>query len=446
MTDGIMVDRENTSFTEVYGAGWTTDCIQVRGDTGKATRCSGGGVNLCEITLDPDTHVCLNKETLDSSVTLNTSTELSVPSSLLSSGLCIEYCRGSSELHKYAIVGEDKCTCATEISFDPDQSPKNTYDSVKQLTNKCTWSDSKSMIGNDVNNVVAFYNTDVSLLSATAKVAPTHCRAYEHELFYTQYMDRFALQSEIKQPILRVNCEYKNSGLCAYPLLHKLSSSHFSNEGGTSFHRRESLAKKMFINNNNHVAELATFTDRTNIFSYQDKSSWPWQWRERVWCDTTLDECLVKNTTESNGDFVTTDDVKIVIDLPNPSLLTGIWWSTATSPSYQYGFLRTIQNLEFNMAGKDYKLDSVKDVIKDRSNGRNNLEVTLFPQPILTQQLTLSGFQYNASDDSEWHHGHRIRFNLELFGCENYEIDACKLTFPKCASQFVSISYFSNMS
>ena len=424
MTDGIMVDRENTSFTEIYGAGWTADCFQIKGDTGKAVRCAGGGVNLCEITLDPDTHVCLNKETLDSSVTLNTTTELLVPTSLISSGLCIEYCRASSELHKYAVIGEDKCTCATDITFDPNQSPKNTPDSVKHLTNKCTWSDSKSMIGNDENNVVAFYNTDVSLLSATAKVAPTHCKPYEYELFYTQYMDRFALQSDIKQPLLRVNCEYKNSGICAYPLLHKVSSSHFTNEGGTSFHRKESLAKKMFTNNNNHVAELATFTARTNIFNERVGR----QWIERIWCDTSLDECLVKNVTESNGDFVTTDDLKIVIDLPNPSLLTGIWWSTATTPSYQYGYLRTIQTLEFDMAGKNYKLDSVKEVIKERSSGRNHLEVTLFPQPILTQQLTLSGFQYSAAVDSEWHHGHRIRFNLELFGCEHYEIDACKFT------------------
>ena len=69
----------------------------------------------------------------------------------------------------------------------------------------------------------------------TAKLAPSHCRVFEHELFYSQYMERFALQSEIKRPVLRVGCDYKGSGICSYPLLHNLPSSQFSSEGGTGF-------------------------------------------------------------------------------------------------------------------------------------------------------------------------------------------------------------------
>ena len=39
--------------------------------------CGGSGAVLCEITLDKDTHVCLNNDFL-STVTLNSSTELTV--------------------------------------------------------------------------------------------------------------------------------------------------------------------------------------------------------------------------------------------------------------------------------------------------------------------------------------------------------------------------------
>ena len=418
MTDGIMVDRENTSFTGVYGAGYTTHCVQIRGDTGVATRCTGNGVNLCEITLEPDTHVCLNKDTLDSSVTLNATTELTLPTSIISSSICIEYCRGSAEQHKYAIIGTDKCTCATDITFDANQSPKNKPDADKQLSNKCSWSSSKTMLGNDDNNVVAFYNTDYSIMPATAKLAPSHCRVFEHELFYSQYMERFALQSEIKRPVLRVGCDYKGSGICSYPLLHNLPSSQFASEGGTGFWN-PGFAKKMYTHQSGHVPYLETYTSRS--LSKRIGNTW------YDYCDDG--ECLVQNQTLSNGDFLALDDLKIVIDLPNPSLITGLWWSTAYPTSNFYGRLSAIHNLEFNMAGRDYKSQMIENVVKGGDNGRRNLEVTLLPYPILTDTLKLSGLQYYAGND--WDDGHRIRFNIELFGCENYEIDACKFELLK---------------
>ena len=79
--------------------------------------CGGSGAVLCEITLDKDTHVCLNNDFL-STVTLNSSTELTVSTNTISSPLCIEYCRGSAQQHKYVLIDEDKCTCATDITFD----------------------------------------------------------------------------------------------------------------------------------------------------------------------------------------------------------------------------------------------------------------------------------------------------------------------------------------
>ena len=77
MTDGIFVDKIDTTFSSLYGGGEKRDCFQL-GSNGNIEGCGGNGAVLCEITLYKDTHICLNNDFL-SSVTLNSSTELSVP-------------------------------------------------------------------------------------------------------------------------------------------------------------------------------------------------------------------------------------------------------------------------------------------------------------------------------------------------------------------------------
>ena len=105
----------------------------------------------------------------------------------ISSPLCIEYCRGSAQQHKYVLIDEDKCTCATDITFDIERNPANLADSPKWLSNKCSWSSTKTMIGNTANNVAALYNIEYSRQSETAKHASSTCRVFEHEMFYTSY-------------------------------------------------------------------------------------------------------------------------------------------------------------------------------------------------------------------------------------------------------------------
>ena len=105
----------------------------------------------------------------------------------ISSPLCIEYCRGSAQQHKYVLIDEDKCTCATDITFDIERNPANLADSPKWSSNKCSWSSTKTMIGNTANNVAALYNIEYSRQSETAKHASSTCRVFEHEMFYTSY-------------------------------------------------------------------------------------------------------------------------------------------------------------------------------------------------------------------------------------------------------------------
>ena len=185
MTDGTYNDKSGFLFKSLYGAGEPRTCFQL-GLNGNIEGCGGSGAVLCEITLDKDTHVCLNNDFL-STVTLNSSTELTVSTNTISSPLCIEYCRGSAQQHKYVLIDEDKCTCATDITFDIERNPANLADSPKWLSNKCSWSSTKTMIGNTANKVAALYNIEYSRQSETAKHASSTCRVFEHEMFYTSY-------------------------------------------------------------------------------------------------------------------------------------------------------------------------------------------------------------------------------------------------------------------
>ena len=76
MTDGTYNDKSGFLFKSLYGAGEPRTCFQL-GLNGNIEGCGGSGAVLCEITLDKDTHVCLNNDFL-STVTLNSSTELPI--------------------------------------------------------------------------------------------------------------------------------------------------------------------------------------------------------------------------------------------------------------------------------------------------------------------------------------------------------------------------------
>ncbi len=145
-----------------------------------------------------------------------------------SSSICIEYCRGSAEHHKYALVEQSKCSCATELSatFDQRWEPlPDDADAVKKPLDQCGLSGSHTMIGSDANNVVAMYNIEYSRQYHGSKLAPTTCISHEHNLFYSRYgINILTFQSEIGRPILRADCNYEHPHLCLHPLIHNIAS------------------------------------------------------------------------------------------------------------------------------------------------------------------------------------------------------------------------------
>ena len=80
MTDGIFMDKDNTTFDAVYGSGNIAPCFML--ENGNVKRCNNEANVLCEKSLDDNTFVCLNEEHI-SSVTLESSTELEIPTKVL---------------------------------------------------------------------------------------------------------------------------------------------------------------------------------------------------------------------------------------------------------------------------------------------------------------------------------------------------------------------------
>ncbi len=126
------------------------------------------------------------------------------------------------------VVGSTNCTCATDSNIDIRLAASMKADAVKKPTTQCGLSQTKTMIGDDANNVVALYNIEYDRQYHGTKLAPTTCKTHEHELFYTRYgIERLSLQSETGQPTLKVKCQYSHPNICQYPLLHELPASRF---------------------------------------------------------------------------------------------------------------------------------------------------------------------------------------------------------------------------
>jgi hypothetical protein len=63
-----------------------------------------------------------------------------------------------------------------------------------------------------------------------------------------------------------------------------------------------------------------------------------------------------------------------------------------------------------------------------------DLAFTFFPQPIITDLITLGDISYSATPQQyqtlpRSTDGHNVRFEIELVGCENYQLEAGKHCF-----------------
>ena len=101
---------------------------------------------------------------------------------------------GISNDFEYVVINEYQCTCATDICSDFQEIILSNEEDISP--SKCSLSSSKTMIGNVTNNAAALYNIQFERQYHSSKLAPSTCRVYEHELFYSLYgIDKFPLQS-----------------------------------------------------------------------------------------------------------------------------------------------------------------------------------------------------------------------------------------------------------
>ena len=175
--------------------------------------------------------------------------------------MCIVYCQGISSDFKYVVINEYQCTCATDVSSDIQEIILSSEEAISP--SKCSMSSSKTMIGNVANNAAALYNIQYERQYHSSKLAPSTCRVYEHELFYSLYgIDKFPLQSNVGKPIVRVNCNYEQSNICLKPLLHaELDASSFTSIPNDDLYgNKDKTASKAKLRDANNLAYLQTCT------------------------------------------------------------------------------------------------------------------------------------------------------------------------------------------
>ena len=103
-------------------------------------------------------------------------------------------------------------------------------------------------------------------------------------------------------------------------------------------------------------------------------------------------------------------------------LLTGIWWSSPYRDSYN-AYITTISRLYYVVRGVGHTSAAIADFVKPYTRTEEVGEnMVRFPHPIFTDQIKLYGF-YVQSTWNTWNYGHNIWFNMEVFGCENYDIE-----------------------
>ena len=173
--------------------------------------------------------------------------------------MCIVYCQGISSDFKYVVINEYQCTCATDVSSDIQEIILSSEEAISP--SKCSMSSSKTMIGNVANNAAALYNIQYERQYHSSKLAPSTCRVYEHELFYSLYgVNKFPLQANVGKPILRVNCNYEQSNICLKPLLHaELDASSFTSIPNDNLYgNKDKTASKAKLKDANNLAYLQT--------------------------------------------------------------------------------------------------------------------------------------------------------------------------------------------
>ena len=201
------------------------------------------------------------------------------------------------------------------------------------------------------------------------------------------------LQMEPGKPVLSsVDCTY-SSPFCEKPLLTKKENPPTISEVGNMdiLHREYSAENKQ------------QFSQQFAYFDVNYYRSW----------------------AANENSWALSSHIGFSIKFNEPVLITGVWWSASISSSY-YGYLFMIKNVEFEMNGNTYEGNYLNDYERTYDAGRNDIgkEIVRLSQPAYTDEISFTNLYYKKSPNPYYGSNDKIAFTFEVYGCDEFEMDA----------------------
>ena len=201
------------------------------------------------------------------------------------------------------------------------------------------------------------------------------------------------LQIEPEQPVLSsVDCTY-SSPFCEKPLLTKKENAPvFSEVGNQNILHQAGRAKNK-----------QQFHQKYAYFDTDSKSYWAaFENSRALW-----------------------PQIGFSIKFDKPVLITGVWWSASFSNN-DYGYLFKIRNVEFEMNGKKYEGDFLnEDHERKYDAGKDDIgkKIVRLNQPAYTDEISFTKLYYKK-ENNHYKNNDRIAFTFEVYGCDEFEMDA----------------------
>ena len=399
MTNGTFQGSADTAFTNGYSINVFQDCISLTKDGG-ISKCSEANI-FCEKNLIDDAFACMTASNLDSALTVNQSTSLTIWNQTPQK--CIEYCRGLgaadyTKANLYAIVYASKCVCGTG-TLDTSKEEKLTL---------CSRNDEKSFQGASDDSTVAIFNAGYGIRDYGEHVAPDTCWVYSHQLMYgvEDGITRLNLHFEPGRTILlNVDCSY-SSPFCEKPLLRKKTNVPVFSGSILKYPERAPYKQSYSY----YFAYIDTYksgyyhsTYGTNICGHSSKCY-------TYYCNN-CQELQVHN------------DKGFTIKFNQPQLITGVWWS-ASYQTNRYGWITRIGRVTFKMNGNSYSGNYLGNYVRTYDGGADDIGSTIarLNQPAYTDEITFTEIYYKASQMYAYY-GHYVAFNFEVYGCDKFQMD-----------------------
>ena len=116
------------------------------------------------------------------------------------------------------------------------------------------------------------------------------------------------------------------------------------------------------------------------------------------------------------------------------SVINAIWWPTSAKDS-DHGVIVQFGTIAFKVPNFISSTSAFKWFwplsYRAENQGTTNLQLAFLNPPMIASELTFSDIVYTASPGSgqtnpQWNDGHYVMAQLELFGCDNYDVTQSK--------------------